>query len=155
MARYPDVQYIRCRTDGNAARKIEVVAPIKTMRLPSVKPLKPTIVRIDPLAVTAVIMVAIMAFLMIAGLLSLQTAQKETAAMQSHVEKLQVQNEELQVKFQQNCKLEEIERAAMALGMVPKNQVPHITVRLPQEVQEERQPGAWEQFTMFLAGLFA
>ena len=154
MARYPDVQYIRCHTDGNAARKVEVVAPIKALRLPSVKLLKPTIVRIDPLALTAIVMVVFMAFLMITGLVSLQTAQKETAAMQTHVEKLQTKNEELQIKFQDNCKLDEIERTAMALGMVPQDQVTHITISVPQESVVE-QPGAWEQFTMFLAGLFA
>jgi len=74
--------------------------------------------------------------------------------MRSHVEKLEAENKELNAYYEEHCDLDEIERTAMALGMVPKEQVTHITVHVPQEIAEE-QPGAWERFTVFLAGLFA
>ena len=155
MARYPDVQYIRCRTDGNAARKVEVVAPIKTIRLPRAKTqVKPAVLRIDPLAFVAIVMVIVMASLMIVGITQLQNAQKQTAAMEAYVESLERENETLRTDFEENCDLDEIERTALALGMVPADQVPHISVRVPQQRAEE-QPGAWERITMFLAGLFA
>ena len=154
MARYPDVQYIRCRTDGNAARKVEVVAPIKTLRLPRVRKLKPAVVRVDPLALTAIVMVVIMASLMIIGAVQLDSAQKETVTMKAYVETLQQENEVLHTEFRDKCKLDEIERTALALGMVPQEQVTHVRVSVPQEIPEE-EVGAWEQFTMFLASLFA
>jgi len=154
MARHPDVQYIRFQTDGSAARKAEVAAPVKTMRLPRVKKKKRITLRIDPLALTAIVMTAMMAVLMIVGAVQLNAAQHETAAMRSHVEKLEAENKELNAYYEEHCDLDEIERTAMALGMVPKEQVTHITVHVPQEIAEE-QPGAWERFTVFLAGLFA
>ena len=52
------------------------------------------------------------------------------------------------------CDMDRIERTAMALGMVPKDQVTCIRIQVPQEIVEE-QPGAWERFTTFLSGLFA
>jgi len=155
MARYPDIQYIRFSTDGNAARKVEVAAPIKTMRLPCVKPQpKPAVLRVDPLALTAIVMVIVMASLMLIGFLELKAAQQQTVIMQSYVEKLESENAELLTKFESKCKLEEIERTALALGMVPVDQVTHISVQVPRQSTDEH-PGAWERLTMFLTGLFA
>ena len=155
MARYPDIQYIRFQTDGNAARKAEVVAPIKTLRLPRVKTqIKPKVLRIDPLALTAILMVIVMASLMIVGVAQLNAAQQQTIAMQSHVKTLESKNESLRNDFAQDCDLDEIERTALALGMVPAEQVAHISVRVPQQTAPQ-QLGAWERITVFLAGLFA
>ena len=154
MARHPNVEYIRFYTDGSAARKVEVAAPIKTMRLPRVKKQKRITLRIDPLALTAIVMTVLMAVLMIVGAVQLNAVQQETTAMLTYVENLQEENAELQDYFNTHCNLDEIERTAMALGMVPKDQVTHITVQVPQEVVEH-QPGAWERFTTFLVGLFA
>ena len=155
MARYPDIQYIRFSADGNAARKVEVAAPIKTMRLPRVKPQpKPTVLRVDPLALTAIVMVVVMASLMLVGFGELKAAQQQTVVMQNYVEKLESENAELLTKFESECDLEKIERTALALGMVPADQVTHISVRVPQQTTGER-PDTWERITMFLTGLFA
>ena len=125
------------------------------MRLPRVKAQKkPTVLRIDPLALTAIVMVVVMAVLMLVGVKELETAQQERIAMQAYVEKLESENETLRNDFEKECDLEELERTALALGMVPADQVPHISVRVPQQTAEE-QPGTWERITMFLAGLFA
>ena len=154
MARHTSVEYIRFTTDGNAARKVEVAEPIKTMRLPRVKKQKSITWRIDPLALTAIAMTLVMALCMVVGVLQLDAVRQENAAMQAHVENLQQQNEELQTYFEENCDMDRIERTAMALGMVPKDQVICIRIQVPQEIVEE-QPGAWERFTTFLSGLFA
>ena len=155
MARHPDIQYIRFQTDGNAARKVEVVAPIKTLRLPRAKTQrKPLVLHIDPLALTAIFMVIVMASLMFVGVARLNTAQQQTIAMQNHVKALETKNETLRNNFEEACDLDAIERTAMAVGMVPAEQVTHISVRVPQQIAEE-QPDTWERITMFLAGLFA
>ena len=155
MARSPDIQYIRFQTDGNAARKVEVAAPIKTLRLPRAKAqLKPKVLRIDPLALTAILMVIVMASLMFVGVAQLNAAQQQTIAMQTHVKALESKNETLRSNFEKDCDLDEIERTAMALGMVPAERVTHISVRVPQQTIPQ-QPGAWERITMFLTGLFA
>ena len=154
MARHPNVEYIRLYTDGSAARKVDVAAPIETMRLPRAKKQKRITLRIDPLALTAIAMTVLMAVLMIVGVVQLNVARQETAAMLAYVEDLQAENEELQNYFDTKCDLDDIERTAMALGMVPVDQVTHITVQVSREIVEE-QPGAWEKFATFLVGLFA
>lgn len=154
MARYPDVQYIRFHTDGNAARKVEVATPIKTMRLPRVKHRKCVTLRIDPLALTAIVTTVVMAILILIGFSRLEAAEQQTVEMQNRAATLQDENIALNDYFWENCDLDNVERTAMALGLVPRDQVTHITIQVPREhVQEE--PGNWERFTTFLAGLFA
>ena len=154
MARHPSVQYVRFCTDGNAARKVEVAAPIKTMRLPRVKKQRSQIRRIDLLAVTAIVMTVVMTGLIFLGLWRLHVAQQETIAMQANVDQLQEKNDVLQTYYDDHLDLDQIERTAMALGLVPKEQVTHITIMVPQEVMEE-ESDVWERFTTFLTGLFA
>ena len=155
MARHPDVQYIRFQTDGNAARKIEVAAPIKTIRLPRVKQKRKRItLRIDPLALTAIVMTVVMAVLMVVGVQRLEEAKQKTEVMQTHVENLQKERAELSQYFRDHCNLEEVERAALALGMVPKEQVPHITIDV-SGTQTTQRLDAWHQFATVLASLFA
>ena len=154
MARYPSVEYVRFRTDGNAARKVEVAAPIKTMRLPRAKKQKGQPRKIDLLSTTAIVMTVVMMALMVVGLCQLDAARQETAAMQAKVEQLQAKNDELVTYYNDHLDLDQIERTAMAMGMIPMEQATRITIEVPQSVLEE-QPGAWERFTMFLTGLFA
>lgn len=154
MARYPDVQYIRFRTDGSAARKVEVATPIKTMRLPRVKHRKCVTLRIDLLALTAITMTVMMAVLILVGFSRLHAAEQQTEQMQTRVDALQEENIALNDYFWENCDLDNVERTAMALGLVPREQVTHITIRLPEEIVKE-EPGNWERFTTFLTGLFA
>ena len=154
MARHPSVEYIRFRTDGNAARKVEVAAPIKTIRLPRAKKQKRPRPQIDVLSLTAIVMTVVMAVCMLVGLRQLNVAQQETAAMQKKVEALQAENDMLWTYYDENLDMDQIERTAMALGMIPKDQATCITVQVASEAVEE-QPNVWERVTLFLTGFFA
>lgn len=154
MARHPSVEYVRFRTDGNAARKVEVAEPLKTIRLPRAKKQKRPLHRIDLLSLTAIALTIVMTVCMLVGLQQLDAAQQETAAMQQKVQALQVENDALWTYYEENLDMDQIERTAMALGMIPKDQATCITVQVPQEVVEE-QPNVWERVTLFLTGLFA
>ena len=74
--------------------------------------------------------------------------------MSAYVETLREENVQLQQNYTESYDIEQIERTALALGLVPKEQVRHITVTLPQ-IEEKKEPTSWERFTTFLAGLFA
>ena len=154
MARHTDVQYIRFYTEGSAARKVAPVAPLKTMKLPKIKKHKRVTVFLDPMAVAGIAMAVMMAVLMIVGVVRLINARQEMAAMSQYVQTLREENVSLTQEFADGYDIEEIERTATALGMIPKEQAQHITLRLP-EFQEPVEPTAWERFTTFLAGLFA
>jgi hypothetical protein len=51
--------------------------------------------------------------------------------------------------------MEHVMQTARALGLVPVEQVKHITIRFPEEVQPQQQLSFWEQVYTFLTGLFA
>ena len=154
MARQPDIQYIRFYTDGSAARKVAPVAPLKTIKLPKIKLKKRVTLQIDPLAVAGIVMAAVMMVLMVVGMAKLSAATGEMETMSGYVQTLSEENAQLQKTFSEGYDLEEVERTALALGLVPKEQVQHITVSVPPvEIQEE--PGAWQRLCAFLTGLFA
>ena len=154
MARQPDIQYIRFYTDGNAARKVAPVAPLKTIKLPKIKLQKRITLHIDPIAVTGIVMAAVMLVLMAVGVAKLNAAQQEMQTMAVYVETLNAENAQLRQTFSEGYDLEEVERTAIALGLVPKDQVRHVTVQVPQE-QLHEEPNAWERLCTFLTGLFA
>ena len=154
MARHPNVQYIRFYTDGSTARKVEPVAPLKTIRLPKVRKVKRITLHIDPIAVAGIVMAAVMLVLMVVGVAQLKHARQEMQVMASYVDTLTQENDQLRTTLSQGYDLEEIQRTATALGLVPKDQVKHVTIQVPQP-QIEQEPGAWEQLYTFLTGLFA
>ena len=154
MARKPDVQYIRFYTDGSAARKVASVAPLKTIKLPKVKKQKKLLLYIDPVAIAGIAMAVIMLTLMAVGVMQLKTARQEMQTMAAYVSTLQEENASLQATFSEGYDLDQIEKTALALGLVPKEQVRHVTVFVPELIVEE-EPDAWERFYIFLTGLFA
>lgn len=154
MARHTDIQYIRFYTEGSAARKVATVAPLKTLKLPKIKKLKRTTLYIDPVAVAGIAMAAMMAVLMVVGVVRLSIARQEMATMSSYVQTLREENISLSQELYAGYDIEEIEKTATALGMIPKEQAQHVTLRLP-EFQQPQEPTAWERFTTFLTGLFA
>ncbi len=154
MARQPDIQYIRYVTDGSAARKVAPVVPLKTMKLPRIKINKRITLRVDPLAFAGIFMSAVMIVLMAVGVVQLRVAQTQLQNMESYVQELEQENVQLRDTFEQGYDIEQIERTALALGLVPEDQVTHITVRVAQPPVEEEAEG-WEKIGIFLAGLFA
>lgn len=149
-----EVQYIRAYTDGSAARKIAPVAPLKTIKLPKIKKQKKVSIKVDPIAIGSIIMAVFLAITLAVGIFRFQAAQQELVQMQTYVQQLKTQKAVLDASFSDSCDLEEVERTALALGLVPQEQVRHVTVRAPL-VQSEETPGAWEQIYIFLTGLFA
>ena len=154
MAQHPDVQYIRFYTDGSAAKKMAPVAPLHTIRLPKMKKMKKLVLRIDPVAICGIIMAAIMLVLMTVGAVQLHNARKDLETMSAYVETLQQENASLQSTLSDGYNLADVERTALALGLVPREQVKHVTIQLPAE-ETEAEPNTWEQFYTFLTGLFA
>ena len=154
MAQRTDIRYVQFYTDGSAARKVAPVAPLKTIKLPKIKKQKRITLCIDPVAVASIGMALMMAVLIVVGVVQLNAARQDMQAMSAYVQTLQEENTQLQQTFNEGYDIEQVERTALALGLVPVEQVRHVSVTLP-EIQEPVEPTAWEQFTTFLAGLFA
>ena len=154
MAQQLDIQYVRFYTDGSAARKVAPAIPLKTLKLPKLKKHKKVVLHIDPIAICSILMAGLMLILMTVGVVKLCHTRQQLTAMNAYIETLREENTELNATMSQGYDLAEIERTALALGMVPEEQVQHIQLQMPATVEEET-PGAWEQFYIFLTGLFA
>ena len=154
MAQHPKVEYIRMYTDGSAARKLEIAAPVKKVKAPRARKQKKILLYVDPVAfagiAVAVIMFAVMAF----SVVNLYSLQRETAVLESYVTDLRVENAELRAEYESNIDLKSIEKTALSLGMVPREEVRHVTVQVETQNTEEA-AGGWEQLRTFLTGLFA
>ncbi len=154
MAKQPDIRYIGYYTDGSAAKKVAPAFPAKKVEKPKVRRRKRKVVYVDPVATVGILVAFSMLMFMLAGLSRLHTAQREAVQMEQYVEYLDDKNADLTQQYEDGYDLADIEKKALALGMVPKDdvsQVP-ITAAAPQ-VQEEAT--LWQRITTFLTGLFA
>ena len=154
MAQRTEIRYIQYYTDGSAARKLAPIAPLKTMKLPKVKKQKRITLHIDPIAVLSIGMAIVMTVLIAVGMVQLNNARSEMQTMSAYVDTLREENAQLQQSFTEGYDLEQVERTARALGLVPIEQVQHVRVALPQ-IEQPEEPTTWDRLVTFLTGLFA
>ena len=142
MARKPDVQYIRFVTDGSAARVAEPVKPVTKTRLPKVRKKKALVLHIDLLAAVGVLLSVVMLVLMVVSCFQLKHYQQQANAMDDYVDYLKSENARLSYLYEQNVDLQAIEETALAMGLVPMDQVERITVSVENSQQQAQQnPG--------------
>ena len=154
MARHLDVQYVQFYTRGNAACKVAPVAPMPTAKLPRVKKQKRIVLHIDPVAVAGIVMAAFMLVLMAVGVIQLHNAKQSVATLENQVDTLWEEHRQLNAAYEDGYDILDVEKTALALGMVPKDEVTQIVMQVPVSPQE-KEPGAWERIYTFLTGLFA
>ena len=154
MARQLDVQYVRFYTDGSAARKVAVVEPLKQMKMPKAKKQKRLVFHVDPIATMGIVVSVLMFVLMVVGVSQFHAAQQRAEVMQTYVNELKAENASLSATYEASYDLERVEETALALGMVPRDQVQRVSIRVPVMEQEEA-PGVWDRFYTFLTSLFA
>lgn len=160
MAQQLDVRYVRFCTDGNAARKVAPVQEFKTAKLPKAKKQAVQVIRIDPFALLGIALSAVMAVLLIVGVFLWGDARSDAGEMAAYTRYLEQQNAELTVRYHSSYDAEEVERTAIALGMVPREQATRVTLQLPETeetpVEEEAEEvSIFESIYTFFAGLLA
>ena len=153
MARQFDVQYLGGYINGSTACKVETPKPRKTARRHSVKQNKRIVLRIDPLAIMGTMVACVMLVLLAVGFVKLMDARQELAAMDAYVQTLRQENVALQEEYNAGYDLEHVKNTALALGMVPVEQVQHVTIHVQEP--EVAPVSGWEQIRLFLVGLFA
>lgn len=155
MARKTQVQYINFYTAGSAAYQLE--EPIRRkadVQLPKPRRKKRIVLRVDPVAVFGLCMAVVMFVMMICGVCNLVSARNQQAQMADYVQRLEAENARLEETYRQGYDLDEIYEIATAMGMIPVEQAQHVQVTVAA-VEEEEEPSGWDNFIVFLAGLFA
>ena len=95
MVRKPDVQYIRCYTDGSSARALQLFTSAPKTKLPKAKRKKALVIRLDPLAYAGILVSLVMVVLMAISCIQLRAIQEKTYQMDSYVDTLKEQNARL------------------------------------------------------------
>ncbi len=156
MAIKHDIVYVNYYTDGTAARKIAPAFPVREdVRMPKRRAQKRKVLYVDPVAIMSIAIAILMLIMMGVGLSQFHTARQQMEQMENYVNELRLENDLLQIHYDANVDLESVEKTALALGMVPKEQVQvtSIYVSVPQKAEVELSP--WNQFMNFLVDLFA
>lgn len=156
MARKSDIQYIQFYTDGSAARELTPRISPRKMLSRVVQPImqKDNAVKVYPLELCAVAVSAVMLVLLVVGMFSLRSANTELETMRSYVQTLQAENTQLQAQHDEIYDLKSVEQTALAIGMVPVDQVEHVTMQVVLPAAEE-EPSFWENVGALFTGLFA
>ena len=157
MAQKPEIQYVgQFYVHGSEAKKLARKTEQKKAKteLPQHRFERVRKVHVDVLAISSILIAAVLLFTMVAGTLSLQTAWQELHVAQEYVYELESRNATLAAQYRSGYDLEEIRSAATALGMIPAEEVQVIPLRVTvPEVQPE--PTLLEDIVWFLEGLFA
>jgi cell division protein FtsL len=136
------------------AYQLETPQRKKQVKLPKMRRQKKTVIALDPVAIGGIVVAAAMLVLLLVGFIRLQNARAEVLQLQNHVSSLNHENSALRDTYASGYDLEEIEKIARAMGLVPVSEVTHVSVPVTIPY-EEPEPTAWEAFSAFLTGLFA
>lgn len=157
MAPKREDRYIRFYTEGTAAYKIEEEQPKRKSPLP--KPRKRTVYvfPVDLAAIGAVIVCVVMLVLMLSSVSRLDAERVKLQQMTDYAYELQSENTLLEAQYRAEIDIEEVERRALALGMIPIEEAQHITIQIqpPQETVQEAEPTFWERLYTYFNCLIA
>ena len=155
MAPKHDILYVNFYTDGSAARKPQAaIPPVQPRKKPQNARRKKTLY-LDPVAVCSLMVATVMLIMMAVGLNEFQNARAEAQAMEAYVSRLGEENERLSTSYREKVNLQEIEETALALGMVPKDQVRSVSIRVEQPQEQVASVTLWDRVASFLTNLFA
>ena len=165
MARQEDIRYINSFVSGNVAYQIEpkenrpsITAQLpKLPKQPKVRERKELQLIVEPVALVGVVLAAVLLVMLAVGALQLMDARADERIMEQYVQSLREENTRLQDTYHSGYDLERVEEIALAMGMVPVEEVEHIQVSLamPVETPEIQEPGFWTRVLTFLTGLCA
>ncbi len=150
-----DILYVNFYTDGSAAKKLAPAFPeSRPKRKTAVHKKKKPVVYLDPVAVFGIVTSAVLVIMMIVGLAALQSAQAQVEMMEGYVDTLTQENHQLAQQYEESIDLAEVEKTALALGLVPIEQAQTVPIRLEARETPE-QSNFFQQILFFLTNLFA
>ena len=156
MVKQPEIQYIdKFYVHGSEARVLELKPKrrIKTV-LPLFAPDNTIKIAVDPVAIGGIVVALALLVALVIGSVQYVQTYRQYRAMMDYVVTEQNLNVELRETYESQIDLVAIREQALALGMIPREEAPVITIKteLPQR---EPEMTYWEDFVWLCKGLFA
>jgi len=157
MPRKPEIQYIgQFYVHGSEAKKVETKElpkkPKAKLPEPKFQPVKN--VYIDPVAICGMAVAVIMVVVLVFGAVQIGDAWDDYEVMAGYASDLRYENIRLTRQYHSSYDLEEIQVAALNLGMIPVEQAQTMTVTVTMP-EPEPQTTLWDDIVWFMEGLFA
>ena len=154
MAKREEIQYVRYYAYGSAAVKAQP-EPQRRRRAEAqpVPKAEPIPVPFSPVAVFGTVVAVVMLLCVLVGFAQLNRLNDEIRVMETYISSLKSENYALNKEYHAGYDLDEIRTAAESMGLVPIEQVEHITIHIPEPEVVEELPW-WQQiWNDFLAML--
>ena len=156
MAKKPEIQYVgQFYVYGSEA---QVVAPKKRKQFQLPKPRieleKIEKIYVDPVALIGLTVAVVMLVCMVVGACQIRSCWREYETMSHYVSQLQVENARLEHNYHISYDLADVEAKALAMGLVPMEEIPTMSVRVIVPTPEAEET-AWDELVWFVKGLFA
>ena len=157
MIQKPEIQYIgQFYVPGSEAK---VLAPKRKKKkaktkLPVARQEQQKIICIDPVALAGIAAAVVLLTVMVLGALQLRDDWNQYETMSRYVSQLNYENAQLEQTYRAGYDLEDIRDKALAIGMVPVEELEtrSVTVTISQR---EPEPTLWDDIVWFFSGLFA
>ena len=157
MNQKPKIQYVgQFYVHGSEARQLqhqEQKRQAKT-RLPLARIQKIEKVYVDPVALAGIVVAVVMLVTMVLGALQIKRDWDRYEQVSTYVSQLKKENARKNHAYRLSYDLEDIKAKAVAMGMVPKNELKTMTVTVTVP-EPERVLTRAEEVRLFLEGLFA
>lgn len=157
MVQKPKIQYVgQFYVHGSEAQALERKKEQRRAKtkLPLSRIERIEKIYVDPVALGGIVVACVMLFTMAAGALQLREDWEDYSRMSGYVSELKKENAELTKTYRAGYDLEEIRKRALALGLVPADEMETVTVQV-QIPTPEPEPTLWENIIWFWNGLFA
>ena len=157
MAYKPEIQYIgQFYVHGSEARELARQQEKKQAKttLPEQGVERVRKVHVDLLAISSLVLAAVLLVTMVVCTMGIQDAWAEMEVAQKYVTLLEKENRILAQNYRSGYDLEQVRSAALALGMVSveEAQTMQVRVSIPQPEPERT---LWDDIVWFMEGLFA
>lgn len=156
MAQKPKIQYIgQFYVHGSEARALaleEERRQAKARRLARLQQVE--LIYVDPVAVVSIVVSFIMLATMLTGALALKEDWAAYEEMATYVSYLNKENAKLEKEYREGYDLADIESKALALGLVPREQLENHTVTVTLPVEAPR-PSRVDQIRQYFEDMFA
>ena len=155
MAMQPEVRYINAYVSGNVAVQPEKMPQQKSSaRLPKARKQQKWLIHVDLVAMGGIMAAFVLSIMLVVGLVQMNQAQQEAKIYKEYAMSLKQDNTQMRDTYAKQYDLDEVRDIALTMGMVPVEQVEHMTMQVVTP-QVEQEPTAWESFWTFFLGMFA